>query len=462
MDHFLSEVTTLAVGLLLLGAIFGDFKAGRLFERSTIAESIHDLALEKLKQKTESRLEMLWKEYRDTNGTPQLPEGLRFKDVVEHSFIMDEELKEQFLGLNKIYLDLISNGTDSARSRLSKEGASLWQVLLWKDQRKSSRSEGGIKRGKGEGGSSYRSCCSRRSERVFRHSTERNEVTRPTGQHSLEKLHTLLLDLEPRGVNSESFSQLKGKGGANTPARIIGDSYKNGGKVNSTRRYSRMDVDPSGRDNHSGPGRRSTTKAARSMVEFLGMVIREVSPRETPIQFLRELEKRLQVKHRIHILACHLRSAIHSKFRNLGNSIPIKELTKGMSGRGSLLDAVQLAETLGTAGVRSPQVSVLWGAVKHIRQGPREISLLHSSGRSKVPSDVQQNLVTLLLSFRLRLSDKTTYSSSSEIGFVYVSDHQTCDIDKIGVHAVGMPETTFSLTALASLATALAKAFFPL
>ncbi|KAL0383824.1 UNVERIFIED_CONTAM: hypothetical protein Slati_4607400 [Sesamum latifolium] len=61
-----------------------------------------------------------------------------------------------------------------------------------------------------------------------------------------------------------------------------------------------------------------------------------------------------------------------------------------MSGTGSLLDAVQLAETLGTAGVRSPQVSVLWGTVKHIRQGSRGISLLHSSGRSKVPSDVQQ------------------------------------------------------------------------
>ncbi|KAF3641241.1 NADH dehydrogenase subunit 4 [Capsicum annuum] len=65
------------------------------------------------------------------------------------------------------------------------------------------------------------------------------------------------------------------------------------------------------------------------------------------------------VKAPIHIAACHLRSAIHSKFRKLGNSIPIKELTKGMSGRGSLLDAVQLAETLGTAGVRSPQVSIL-------------------------------------------------------------------------------------------------------
>nr|UTS76385.1 maturase [Cuscuta vandevenderi] len=134
----------------------------------------------------------------------------------------------------------------------------------------------------------------------------------------------------------------------------------------------------------------STTIAARSTVEYLGTVIREVPPRTTPIQFLRELEKRLRVKHRIHITACHLRSAIHSKFRNLGNSISIKQLTKGMSGTFRLLDAVQLAETLGTAGIISPQVSVLWGTVKHIRQGSRGISLLHSSGRSKVPSDVQQ------------------------------------------------------------------------
>ncbi|KAI3947584.1 hypothetical protein MKW98_007098 [Papaver atlanticum] len=133
----------------------------------------------------------------------------------------------------------------------------------------------------------------------------------------------------------------------------------------------------------------STAIAARSTVEFPGTVIREVphSKQVSPIQFLREQEKRLRVKHRIHITACHLRSAIHSQFRNLGKSLPIKELTRGMSGRRSLLDAVQLAETLGTAGVRSPQVSVLWGTVKHIRQEPREISFLHSSDRSKVPSD---------------------------------------------------------------------------
>nr|AKM22439.1 maturase R [Geranium platyanthum]AKM22441.1 maturase R [Geranium pratense]AKM22447.1 maturase R [Geranium traversii] len=136
----------------------------------------------------------------------------------------------------------------------------------------------------------------------------------------------------------------------------------------------------------------STRIAGRSTVEFLGTVIREVPPRTTPIQFFRELEKRLRVKHRIHITACHRSSSIHSKFRNLGNSIPIKELTKGMSGRGSLMDGVQLADTLGRAGVRSPQVSVLWGNVKHIRQGSRGISLLHSSGRSKVPSNVQEEV----------------------------------------------------------------------
>lgn len=128
----------------------------------------------------------------------------------------------------------------------------------------------------------------------------------------------------------------------------------------------------------------STTIAARSTVEFLGTVIREVPPKTTPIQFLRELEKRLRVKYRIHITACS------AKFRNLGKSIPIKQLTKGMSKTRSLLDAVQLAETLGTARVRSPQVSILWETVKHIRQGSREISLNEVSGQSKVPPDVQQ------------------------------------------------------------------------
>lgn len=173
----------------------------------------------------------------------------------------------------------------------------------------------------------------------------------------------------------------------------------------------------------------STTIAARSTVEFLGTVIREVSPRTTPIQFLRELEKRLRVKHRIHITACHLRSAIHSKFRDLGYSIPIKELTKGMSRRGRLLDAVQLAETLGRAGVRSPQVSVLWGIVKHIRQGSREISLLRSSGRSNVPSDVQQAVSRSGMSVRkFSLGRKAAGEGQAQNSLVQDKDRNGSDI----------------------------------
>ncbi|KAI3940302.1 hypothetical protein MKW92_000188 [Papaver armeniacum] len=79
----------------------------------------------------------------------------------------------------------------------------------------------------------------------------------------------------------------------------------------------------------------STAIAARSTVEFPRAVIREVphSKQVSPIQFLRERESVSRVKHR--------------------KSLPIKEPTRGMSGRRSLLDAVQLAETLG-AGVEVP------------------------------------------------------------------------------------------------------------
>ncbi|KAI3897698.1 hypothetical protein MKX03_019449 [Papaver bracteatum] len=56
-----------------------------------------------------------------------------------------------------------------------------------------------------------------------------------------------------------------------------------------------------------------------------------------PIQFLREQEKCQWVKNR--------------------KSLSIKQLTRGMSGRRSLLDVVQLAETRGTTEVISPQIS---------------------------------------------------------------------------------------------------------
>lgn len=62
---------------------------------------------------------------------------------------------------------------------------------------------------------------------------------------------------QPPRLLREILSFSSTQGGADTPARITGDGYKNGGEVNSTRRHSGMDVDPSSRDNHSGPGRGS-------------------------------------------------------------------------------------------------------------------------------------------------------------------------------------------------------------
>nr|BDC46330.1 maturase-related protein [Nageia nagi] len=170
-----------------------------------------------------------------------------------------------------------------------------------------------------------------------------------------------------------------------------------------------------------------TTIAARGMVEFLGTVIQEVPKRHStkgrgifrhspfsskaPDSW-RELEKRRRAKHRIHLTASHLRSAIHSKFEDLGRSLTIPQLFRrseqlglgrtriyvekgGGVGRARFLyregarklalsrgagnpqDAVQLAETLGTAGVMGPRVSVgvLWETVRHIWRRSGEISL---------------------------------------------------------------------------------------
>lgn len=69
--------------------------------------------LEKSKQKVQSKLEALWKDYSLTNENLQLPEELDFKHIVENVFLIEESLREQILGLNKIDFDLISHGTDS-------------------------------------------------------------------------------------------------------------------------------------------------------------------------------------------------------------------------------------------------------------------------------------------------------------------------------------------------------------
>ena len=111
MENWITDhMIVLGVGLIL--GLFGAFTVGRIIENNNTKEILH-LQYEKLKQKTESKLEQLWKHSSDTNGNMQLREGLSFKDIVEHAFIIDENIKEQILRLNQIYLDLITNGTGS-------------------------------------------------------------------------------------------------------------------------------------------------------------------------------------------------------------------------------------------------------------------------------------------------------------------------------------------------------------
>lgn len=73
---------------------------GQVFERSNILERLHKLDLEKLKQKTESKLKVLCKRYGDANENLEFPEGLCFKHIIEHAFIIDEPIQDQILGLN--------------------------------------------------------------------------------------------------------------------------------------------------------------------------------------------------------------------------------------------------------------------------------------------------------------------------------------------------------------------------
>ena len=100
-------ISYVGVGVIVSVAIFVAFKAGQVFKLRTIEKQIHELDLERLKQKTEYVLERLWG---DTNGNVKLPEGLTFKEIVENAFIIDESIQEEILGLNKINFDLISNG----------------------------------------------------------------------------------------------------------------------------------------------------------------------------------------------------------------------------------------------------------------------------------------------------------------------------------------------------------------
>lgn len=110
--EFKDSIATLTKALPV--AIFGAFKVGQIYERSNLSQHAHILDLEKLKLKVEFKLEVLWKDFRQTNNNMELSEGLSFKDVVQDSFIMKaDSIPETILGLNQIDFDLVTNGTSS-------------------------------------------------------------------------------------------------------------------------------------------------------------------------------------------------------------------------------------------------------------------------------------------------------------------------------------------------------------
>lgn len=112
---FENHVTTLTAALFLSVALFGAFKVGQFYEKANLAQqsNLLDLQLEKLKLKVELKLEVLWKDFRQTNPDVELTEGLR--DLVRDSLIMEaDSLPEKVLGLNQIYYDLVANGTSSS------------------------------------------------------------------------------------------------------------------------------------------------------------------------------------------------------------------------------------------------------------------------------------------------------------------------------------------------------------
>lgn len=118
MDKFLSDYgTTLAISVFVSIGIFGAFKAGQLVERTGF-QDLQNFKLEELQLKTETKLEQLCIQYRNTNETARLqlpvPDETKIKEFIDKAFLIDENVVERIIGLTKIYLDLKNNGTSSS------------------------------------------------------------------------------------------------------------------------------------------------------------------------------------------------------------------------------------------------------------------------------------------------------------------------------------------------------------
>jgi hypothetical protein len=114
MDKFLSEnIISLGLSLSIATALIFSFRAGQAFGRIYNNESLHEIALGKLKQKTVNQFKILFSTYQETHEDLNLPEEIHFNDIVERLVLINDGIQDQILGLHQIYLDLCSKTIES-------------------------------------------------------------------------------------------------------------------------------------------------------------------------------------------------------------------------------------------------------------------------------------------------------------------------------------------------------------
>nr|WMB96885.1 cytoplasmic male sterility-associated protein [Solanum melongena]WMB97075.1 cytoplasmic male sterility-associated protein [Solanum aethiopicum] len=89
---------TLILGLSL--ALFGAFRAGQLVERKRFLQELENFELEKVKLKTEAKLQLLCIEHRNGSNplefpVPNEPNIDHIRDFLSKFFLVNETLREQ-------------------------------------------------------------------------------------------------------------------------------------------------------------------------------------------------------------------------------------------------------------------------------------------------------------------------------------------------------------------------------
>ncbi|PHT51008.1 hypothetical protein CQW23_10755 [Capsicum baccatum] len=98
-------------------------KQGQLLGRNTVLQELESLELEKIRVKTEAKLQFLCREQWNLNQlqlpVPDEPNIHHIHDFLERSFFIDETVRDKILGLTNMYIDLKNNG---ATTKITEDG----------------------------------------------------------------------------------------------------------------------------------------------------------------------------------------------------------------------------------------------------------------------------------------------------------------------------------------------------